>query len=107
MDQDLGDAKCFGDSDRMLATSATKGSQSMLRGVVSPCLSQAADGPRHGLVGDLDETVRHFVQTHGLVCATSSILIDLLRQLLKKSLACLLIKPFVFVLAKDLWEEVG
>ena len=104
MDENLSDSQSFSDSDCVLAAGTAKCCQSMLRSIMTSCLSQTANGSCHGLIGNFDETIGNFIGRHVLIL---DFLIDLLSEFLKQLLAGFGVQALILVLAKNLGEEVG
>ena len=103
VDEDLADAERPGDGDGVLAAGAAEGGQAVPGRVVALGLGDAADGARHGLVGDGQEAVGDLVDGH----AAARLAVDLVGQLLQHAAAGVDVEGLVLALAKDLGEEVG
>lgn len=65
VEHDAADAQLGGDLARVLAARAAKGGQVVLAGLEATGLGEGADGPAHGLVGDVDEAVGDLLGGHG------------------------------------------
>src|SRR3954452_11461670 len=85
----------------MLTTRTAESSETVRRSIIPAGLGKSANRPRHGFVGDIDETVSDFLRRHFLI----SVLVDFICQFGEEFFCGFCVEGLIFFFAEEFGEE--